>query len=268
MNLDPRADETLDVVLRGNVRLLQSRKGYRTSVDAMLVAWFAHRQAPEADTAVDLGAGSGLVGLTLALARAGRRLTFVERQPQLAERAQRNLALNDLSHRGEVVVHDLADGDIPLAHPVELIASNPPYFPRFGRILPAHAERRDAHYESTAGVEVFARRAAARLRPGGVLCVVFPADASSRLVAAFAAAGLGRMQLQHLHHRSAQVPPTRVLLAGRAGPLDVVTLPPATLHCPELPDHTYHPDIEAFLSTLGAVSSAPTGTADRGGEGH
>lgn len=235
-------------MLRGHIQLLQAKKGYRTSVDAMLLGWFASKQAGAARRIADFGAGSGLVAILLGRLAPNAELNLIERQASLAARAARNLKLNGV--HGRVRLHDLAHGPVPDLFDLDLVVSNPPYYRRAGRNLPTHPERRDAHYESTAGVEAFSAAAAAALGPSGVLCMVYPADGAERLVRAFAGAGLGNMRMQPLHHRSTKKPAIRVLLAGRRGPLDVVALPRLAIHRTGVPDHTYSAEIEAFLDTL------------------
>ena len=248
MTPTPQADESLDVMLRGHIQLLQAKKGYRTSVDAMLLGWFASKQAGAAQLIADFGAGSGLVSIILGRLAPDAELNLIERQTSLAERATRNLRLNGV--RGLVRLHDLAHGAVPDLSDLDLVVSNPPYYRRAGRNLPSHPERRDAHYESTAGVETFSEAAAAALGPSGVLCMVYPAEGAERLVRAFAGAGLGNMRMQPLHHRSTTKPAIRVLLAGRRGPLDIIALPRLAIHAPDVPDHTYSLEIEAFLERL------------------
>src|SRR6478672_13651865 len=97
---------TEDALLGGRVRLLQSPRGYRVAVDAVLLAAAVH-PAP-GERVLDLGAGVGAVGLCLAKRVADCTIVGVELQPALAELAARNAALNRLEDRVSTVVHDLA----------------------------------------------------------------------------------------------------------------------------------------------------------------
>ena len=75
-------DETLDLLLRDRVAILQARTGYRTSVDSLLLAAFASTLSPNPPAhIVDLGAGTGLVATLLALHFREARATLIERQP-------------------------------------------------------------------------------------------------------------------------------------------------------------------------------------------
>lgn len=254
----PGPDETLDELLRGRVQLLQARKGYRTSVDAMALAWFAADAVAAAVAAgaqppgrcADLGAGSGLVAILLGLHLPDLNLFLFERQPDLAARARRNVALNGLSARAEVTCIDLA-GPGPDVAPVGLVVCNPPYFRDPGRVPPRHPERFAAHWETTAPLERFAVAAADLLAQDGVACFVYPADGEERLVAALGSAGLGALGVARLVHRQGDGDAVRVLVQARRGPqAPPIRLSDRALHPADTPEHTYSPAIEAFLESL------------------
>ena len=119
----PDPDETLDVLFRRRLLLLQARRGYRCNVDSLILA--AHVAArvdwSPSPRVADLGAGAGVVGLALALRGTptpdgeirrrddGARALLVEQQPALARRCERNAALNGVAHRVSVCLGDVAD---------------------------------------------------------------------------------------------------------------------------------------------------------------
>lgn len=118
----PDPDETLDVLFRRRLLLLQARRGYRCNVDSLILA--AHVAArvdwSPSPRVADLGAGAGVVGLALALRGTptpdgeirrrddGARALLVEQQPALARRCERNAALNGVAHRVSVCLGDVA----------------------------------------------------------------------------------------------------------------------------------------------------------------
>ena len=80
--LHPFPDETLDVLFRRRLLLLQARRGYRCNVDSLLLAArasealrrrFFFRREKTAPRVADLGAGCGVVGLAVALDRSATR---------------------------------------------------------------------------------------------------------------------------------------------------------------------------------------------------
>jgi len=78
-----RDGETIDEFFQGRLKILQKERGYRFSVDALLLADFATLQ--RGNRLVDLGAGSGIISLILALRFPETSITEVEIQEDLAE---------------------------------------------------------------------------------------------------------------------------------------------------------------------------------------
>jgi tRNA1(Val) A37 N6-methylase TrmN6 len=101
----------------------QPRRGYRYGVEVYAIAAFA---AGEADLSgiriVDLGCGSGVIGLLLA--SLGATVTGVERDPAWVAIARRNAAASDRPI--DVVNADVRSLDLPRA---DLVVTNPPWFP-------------------------------------------------------------------------------------------------------------------------------------------
>ena len=91
----PPHDTTLDALLSGRLLLEQRRDGYRFTSDALLLAAFARPFLAGGASVLDVGAGVGVVGLTLRCVDPSLRLTLLERQPALAELCRRNAARLD-----------------------------------------------------------------------------------------------------------------------------------------------------------------------------
>jgi tRNA1(Val) A37 N6-methylase TrmN6 len=216
------ADTTEDALFGGALPLLQPARGYRVNVDALLLAAFAAR-GRVAKLVLDLGAGTGAVGLVLHHVGAARRVVLVEREPDLAELCARNLALAGAP--GGVERIDL-DAALPrsLAQEADLVVSNPPYHPAgTGRPRVDPKSRR----ARSGALEPFVRAAARALAgPSARLCVVYPATALPELLAAGATAALVPKRLR-LVHASKERPARVALLELRlAKPGGLVVEPP------------------------------------------
>ena len=123
-------DVSEDALLDGRVRLLQPRRGHRAGSDAVLLAAAVESLAGE--TVIDLGSGSGAVGLMIAV-KVASPLVFVERDADLAALCRRNIAQNGLQDRARVIEVDI------LAAPAErrcsgladasadVVVTNPPF---------------------------------------------------------------------------------------------------------------------------------------------
>jgi tRNA1Val (adenine37-N6)-methyltransferase len=165
----PRDGETLDTFYRGRIRVLQKKAGYRFSVDAPLLADFI-RIGP-ADEALELGTGTGIISLLLSV-RPFRRIVAVELQEGLADLARRNVELNGLADRIEIVRADLRTYEP--GRTFDLIFSNPPYIRRSTGFLSASAEKSAAKHELHGGIGDILKKTAEWLTPEGRACFVYP----------------------------------------------------------------------------------------------
>ncbi|MDD5307939.1 MAG: methyltransferase [Deltaproteobacteria bacterium] len=191
---------TKDALYEGRLTLHQPRRGYRFSVDAPLLTWFAYGPKPAA-SAVDLGAGCGVIGLGLLASGGARTVTAIEVQPELAALCARNAAANGLEGSCRVVEANLFE-DHPDLRPgsYDLIVSNPPFSKAGTGRLPENPQRKLACCEVTGDLEGWIG-AAARLasRSRGRLAVVFPARRLDDLMSSFGAAGLAATRLRMVH---------------------------------------------------------------------
>src|SRR6185437_14270819 len=176
--IEPIAEETLDSILGGALRLYQPRRGYRFSVEAVLLARFA--AARPATRVLELGAGCGVVALIYAALVRPREVVALEIQPALAALAARNAALNDLA-MVRAACADLRARRVPgaAAGGFDLVLANPPFRARMnGRESPL-VGRRLARGESAARLEDFVAAAARYARHGGRAAFIFAAARSA-----------------------------------------------------------------------------------------
>lgn len=98
-----------------------------TEIIAKLAAEFADAHKHEGFTAVDLCAGSGCIGITIAV-RSGVPVKLVELSEKAAEYLKKNIALNNVSGLCEPIIADvLSEKTAALVGEADLIVTNPPY---------------------------------------------------------------------------------------------------------------------------------------------
>jgi tRNA1Val (adenine37-N6)-methyltransferase len=231
---------TQDALFGGSVVLFQPQRGagYRTNVDALLLAGFA-TGANTASVAFDLGAGVGAVGLALLRLGATRRVVLVEIDEQPAAMARRNLDANGWTDRGEVVRGDVRDVARSRRGEAKLVVCNPPYVaPGRGRVPAAEARARCGELATfvRAARQIAGRRAR--------VCFVYPAQELGALLSALASEGLHTKRARFVHGTPESA--ARIALveavAGRAGGLAV--MPPLVERGPR----GYTPEMQALLA--------------------
>lgn len=227
---------TLDTLLDGKLRIRQPGKGYRFSVDALLLAQFAAVTAGE--HVLDLGAGCGVISLILAYQNPNIRITAVEIQPELAQLAQHNIAANGLEKRVQLICGDLRELSLQqLGNAVDRVIANPPFRKKeSGRINP-HLQMAAARHEILVTIRDLVQSASRLLRKGGRFDVIYGTERLSELLVEMAVARIAPKRMQFVHG-NADLPARMVLVSavkeGRAGGLMV--RPPLLLKTAALRD--------------------------------
>jgi tRNA1Val (adenine37-N6)-methyltransferase len=212
---------TTDTLFDGALVLSQPKNGYRTNVDALLLAAFAaHGRA--ARLAIDLGAGIGAIGLALAHVGAASNIVLVERDPALAALARANLVRNRSA--GSAEARDLERQGLPpeLTQRADLVVCNPPFYPPASG-TPSTRSRGARNGELAPFVRA-ARQALAGPRARAVFC--YPCAALAELFACARDARLVPKRLRFVHARADA--PARLVLAELrlAKPGGLVVEPP------------------------------------------
>lgn len=221
MALSFDTDLTTDDFLGGRVSVRQPRKGFRSGVDAVLLA--AAVPALAGQTVLELGCGAGVASLCLNARVAGLGLTGIELQPEYAALARHNAAANG----AEFTVHqaDLA------ALPADLrqlqfdhVIANPPYYAPGSRHSAKDEGRETALGESTP-MDKWVEVAAKRLAPKGYATFIQRTDRLGDMISAISGR-LGSIQIQPLAPRAGRESHLVILRARKNGRA------PLRLHAP------------------------------------
>jgi len=222
-------NETLDAILGGQVSVIQPRRGYRFSIDAVLLGRFV--QARRADRVLELGAGSGVISLIVSRLAPPREIVAIDIQPEMAKLAARNAVLNRVE-KFRSICADLRDRHIDGAavQSFDLVLANPPYRASgAGRESPVEG-RRVARGESGATLKDFVVAARRYLRDGGRAAFVFWAPRSAELIGLLRTHALEPKRIRFVHPRIDE-PASSVLVEARAGGgIDVRIEPPLVLY--------------------------------------
>lgn len=155
-----------------DVKVYQNVNGYRFSVDAVLLYSFVN--VKHAENIADLGTGSGIIGLLLARRYSAAKVLLVELQKSLFALAAKNITLNGLEDRVDVVLSDIKEMKekaLPLSY--DLVVSNPPFRkPTSGRISVGE-EKAVARHELRLTLSELVETAAYLLKPRGRFCMIF-----------------------------------------------------------------------------------------------
>ena len=226
------ADEfTVDTLLRGRITLLQPVRGFRSSLDPVLLAAFA--QLPTGRF-LDIGCGTGALAFLLAAADPHATGVGVEIQARLASLATAGLARNTFVDRVEILHGDIRSvaGQPPLARSsFDLVATNPPYRVLSAGLPSPDPERAQANHEVSLTLDECLDAASSLVSPSGRVVMVYPAERLQDLLAGMQRRRLTPTRLRLVRPREDR-PASRVLVEARVGadPAALVHELPLVLH--------------------------------------
>ena len=163
---------TIDGFLNGQVQAEQPEKGFRSGLDAVLLA--AAVPAKPGQSVLELGSGAAVASLCLAARVQDLRITCVELQDNYADLARNNTKRNKAPI--EVVNADIRD--LPkaiLSKSFDHVFCNPPYF-RSGQITEPKDDNKSNAVREVAPLTTWIEVSTRRLVHGGFFTVIQRAD--------------------------------------------------------------------------------------------
>jgi tRNA1Val (adenine37-N6)-methyltransferase len=211
-------DVTLDTIR--DIRLYQSKGGYRFSVDSLLLYDFVNLK--RVNSIADLGAGSGIVGILLAKKYPDAHVTLFEIQDNLIKLAEENVVQNCLEDRVEAIKCDLRIlHAMPLTHHIyDLVVSNPPFRQLKSGRLNIEGEKAIARHEIKMRLHELIDAASSLLRTKGRFCIIYHPYRLSELIDTLKKRELEPKRLRFVHSNAlseAKMILLEAIKGGRAG---------------------------------------------------
>ncbi len=210
---DPLGGEvTVDDFLGGAVRLIQPQKGYRVSMDTVMLA--ASVPAQSGETVLEGGIGTGGAAICLARRINGVTVMGIDSQDDMLAIARRNTVFNGLDDRitcDKGCVTDLSGPQSQYDH----VMLNPPYLPAGKALRPPSKSKGLAHMEKGATLKDWMRFAVHKVKNKGTITVIIRADRMDEVIAHLFRR-VGDMLVMPLWPREG-VPAKRVIIQGTKG---------------------------------------------------
>jgi len=241
-------DETVESLFGGRLKILQKEKGYRYTIDSILLAHFVELR--EGERLLELGAGSGVISLVLSFRCPTLRATGIEIQEGLAEMAGRSVQLNGMEGRVEILHGDIRKADDILeARSCDVAVFNPPYRKMGSGRMNSLEEKALARHEIAGSVAGFLRAADHALKPGGRVYLIYPCLRMVEAIHQMRSKKLEPKRLRMVH----SMPGSRgdfILVEGlKGGGEELSVLPPLFIREKE---GGYSGELEALFRSLSA----------------
>ncbi len=167
------------------LNISQPEKGYRFSIDPLILAAHIHPRGNE--TVMDLGCGCGIISLILARRYPDLKITGIEIQEELYTFARQNVIANGFEKKIHVLHEDIRTLQLSETDTgADIIVSNPPYKKLgTGRVNP-DSQKAMARHETALGIDVLVECSSRLIRDQGLLFIIFPYDRLPDLTLALA----------------------------------------------------------------------------------
>lgn len=192
-----KPDETLEEL--GPFRIIQRKKGYRFGIDPFLLVDFALPVGTD-ERVIDIGTGSGVIPLLLVQRSDVKRVVAVEVQDGLFGLARRNVELNGLEGRIELLKVDYRGLKAFFKERCfDLVISNPPYVKKGCGRVSEERERAIARAESSASMEELVEISEYLVSEGGRVCYIYPISRLKEMLSVMKTKGLNPRRLRPVH---------------------------------------------------------------------
>lgn len=161
--------ENYDVtLLKSGLKIYQLKKGFRFSVDAVILADFF--QGKTEGKILDIGSGCGIIPVLLAEKKDMKNIFGIEIQKSSLEVFRKNVEENNLSDRIKIFEGDVAD--LKEGNSFDYIISNPPYMELDGKKISENENKKIARHEIFLDIKKLAENSRRLLKPRGELFIV------------------------------------------------------------------------------------------------
>lgn len=209
--------DNLDFLPSGE-RVISSPEVFKIGTDSFLLSEFIRSNRNQ--RAIDLGAGTGVLGLSLS-----KRISsclLVDCQKAAFELINKNIEENGLTGRYEALLSDVKDIPVKYNDTFDIAVTNPPYYGEGSGKKPVTAEMATARHGDFSDF-IFA--AARVIKYGGLLFAVCPAQRLFEFAAEAKKAGLAIKRIRFIKKDSKSSPHAVLIEAKKGAKEGVITEP-------------------------------------------
>jgi len=220
-----KEDERLDFLIDHRIKIIQNRKGFCFSMDAVLLANFATVRSR--DQVCDLGTGTGVIPLILADRTFAKAIYGLEIQEDMADMAQRSVAVNGMNSRIKI-----KQGDIKNAHQLygssrfDVVITNPPYLNQLDGLHSHVSQVAVARHEILCTLDDVLLAASRIVKSRGRVAMVYRPQRLTDIISSMRSVNLEPKKIRFVHPRK-KAPANMVLIeAVKDGGMELKVMDP------------------------------------------
>ncbi|MCL2576286.1 MAG: tRNA1(Val) (adenine(37)-N6)-methyltransferase [Defluviitaleaceae bacterium] len=213
MNIALKEGERLDDLHRNGYKIIQNPAKFCFGMDAALLSGFA--KVHKGQRHLDLCSGNGVIPILLAAKTKGDSFWGIEIQKEMAEMANRSIALNSIGDKVKVMQGDIRDNILPAAS-FDVVTANPPYIEVGGGEQSPSGAKAIARHEIMCTLEDVIKAATRLLVSKGHFYMVHRPQRMAEIFVLFEKYGLAAKILR-LVQSKVDTPPNLMLIAATRG---------------------------------------------------
>ena len=174
MGIKLKENERIDDLEFKNLKIIQNKDGFCFGIDSVLLSDFA-KEIKDNSKVVDLGTGTGILGILLCAKTNLKEVLGVEIQEEVADMAQRSIELNNLKNRFKILnenINNIEKNNINLKNNFDYVITNPPYKKLNTGKINENEKKLISRHELTANLNDFIKTASFLLKDKGTLFMV------------------------------------------------------------------------------------------------
>ena len=148
-------NEKIEDLQYKGLKIIQNKKWFCFGMDSVLLSDFS-KDIKRNSVVVDLGAGTGVISILLSGKTEAKKIICVEKQKEMAEIIQRNIQMNKLEKKLELINEDILKlGDKIKEASIDTVVTNPPYRKQNTGIENENIQKYISKFETTATLQDF-----------------------------------------------------------------------------------------------------------------
>lgn len=176
MKIELNENERIDDLQYKNLKIIQNEMGFCFGIDSVLLSDFAKKIKRNAKV-IDLGTGTGIIPILLCGKTELKRIVGVEVQEEVFDLANKNIKLNNLENKFEVINENIKNlKNIYEYGSFDVVVTNPPYKKENTGIKNLNNKKLISRHEITANLEDFVEISKYLLKDRGRIYMVHRPD--------------------------------------------------------------------------------------------
>lgn len=167
-----KENERIDDLEYKGLKIIQNKDGFCVGIDSILLSDFA-KEIPNNAKVIDLGTGTGIISILLCKKTQLSKIIGIEIQKEVYELAKRNIKLNNLENKFELINENIKNLEKILEkNSYDAIVTNPPYKKENTGLTNENKLKLISRHEIEANLEDFIQISTKLLKNNGIFYMV------------------------------------------------------------------------------------------------